>query len=402
MLYFKINETYPLFRYATCYWFTHIRKPKDVLDRLDLLDHILGVKGQKIPYWMKLLPLLLKLPNSPIPRTLPDIALTFDIPWLLELAVHRDLSKYGNIFSERFILKAPNKVMTLLLNHSKDWNLEVTTKAVKHVLADLEVEVLQVLLNNCREVKMTEEMVKVAVSCPNSEAALCLILDKRGKEVKITEEVLKAAARNHSRVLGVLLDRRGKEVEITEAVLRTAVRGWGNTVRIILNQRREEVKVTEEVMKDAANNYMHGVEILNLLLELRAAKFLVTDDVIKSAATSGCESNLVLLEKRCHANINTQHPSTCQLFYLAKSGILSPWRSTQVDVDIRDIHNRSLLSWSAQGGHASIVQLLLDRKVEFDVRCSVRYRPDTNYVGCVVWIFTYRGTTIEGWSRLHP
>jgi ferritin-like protein len=113
--------------------------------------------------------------------------------------------------------------------------------------------------------------------------------DCDGSEFSIQEIFVDAAKSNsHGReLLDLFLDRRGDKVMITRQVLQAAAgnRGSGNEIMaLLLNRRGDEVQITEEVVTVAARNGGSGKEIIALLLNRRGDEVKITEKVVKAAA----------------------------------------------------------------------------------------------------------------------
>jgi ankyrin repeat protein len=154
----------------------------------------------------------------------------------------------------------------------------------------LQYGTMGIILSRNPEVKVTEDVVKIAAGNKQSgEEILSLLLDRRQEEVRVTEEVVKAAAENEisgREILSLLLDGRA-QVLMTEG-LTAAIAGYANAIHITqLLERRLEVKVTETVVRAVAGNRWSGAEVMALLLDGRAEEVRVTEEVLKAAAGNG-------------------------------------------------------------------------------------------------------------------
>jgi ankyrin repeat protein len=146
-------------------------------------------------------------------------------------------------------------------------------------------------------------------------------------------------------------------------------------LRLLLDRRPDDVSTTDDVLRAAAGNFYEGSGMLNLLLDRHQGDTVkVTDGILRSAAASGCETNLRLLEQRCSADINESLLSTCELFHSVRTGDdknLSGLLATESNPDIRDYCHRSPLWWAVASGHVEVVQLLLNRHVDVNVQSSI-------------------------------
>lgn len=133
-------------------------------------------------------------------------------------------------------------------------------------------------------------------------------------KVQITEEVLKGAIENTHQgkeILAILFNKCGGEIQITEELIRAAVKNnyQGRQMIVFLLDRCESrMLITEQIIKDAAAKVLSrkaefdkygshigfagafqaqledSKELLELLLDRRAAEMRTTEGVIRTAA----------------------------------------------------------------------------------------------------------------------
>jgi ankyrin repeat protein len=228
--------------------------------------------------------------------------------------------------------------------------------------------VVSVLLTD-KAIQITDKVIEAAAANPESgKEVMMLLLDRRGDEIKITDEVVKIAAENWSsrEVMALLLDRRGDEVKITDEVVKAAAgnyRSGREVMMLLLDRRGDEVKITEKVVEAAAGNYGSGEEVMELLLDRCGDEVKITEKVLKAAAHGGQEGVLRLLNQRFAVDVSDWVP-IAQLYNASKTGdekVVQRLLSLGVDPNTKDYYGRTLLWWAASNGYASVVTLLLER-----------------------------------------
>ncbi|CAO2653033.1 Nn.00g024440.m01.CDS01 [Neocucurbitaria sp. VM-36] len=260
--------------------------------------------------------------------------------------------------------------------------------------------VINFLLKQCgKKIEVAVQVVAAAASNRwSGKEVINLLLRERGSEVKITWEVATAAAGNSwcgKELLDLLYEKRGKEVVM--AVVTSGAVATG----LLIDQRGSEDKVIEEVVMAAAGN-SDGGKLLRYLYEITDVK--ITDGVVESAATSGQEDTLQLLEGWAGAGIVSEKwKHVAQLCAAAKEGDTKTvrqlikkhvpldmkdirgttplWHAARerhldvlrvllatnaVDVNAQSIAKRTPLFWPAAGGHVEVVKLLLDHGARQD------------------------------------
>jgi len=177
--------------------------------------------------------------------------------------------------------------------------------ALKTFIESSRTKHIALLRERGQEVKITEEIVEVAVQNKSSGKVMELLLQQGGEAVKITEgAVVQLARLFDAKIMELLLQQGGEEVKITEAVVIAAAQNQRNgkeVVKLLLQQGREEVKITEAVVKAAAQNQRNGKEVVKLLLQQRGEKVIITEELVEAAGQnekSGKEVAELLLQHR--------------------------------------------------------------------------------------------------------
>ena len=182
-----LRQNFPLFEYAANDWYSHIETAADIISSAplqDLLKEIISPNNLKAHRWMKEHS---RMDFASFPLAVSGVAIHFDIGWLAELLLNRELCDI-----------------------SDDFEKDCLSEAVRY-----EGAVLEVLLKHERSMvsSVTGKMVEVLARGHHCEM-MTLLLDRRGADVQITEEVVKAAAGNGESGKGIitlLLDRCGAD-----------------------------------------------------------------------------------------------------------------------------------------------------------------------------------------------
>ncbi|KAH8679043.1 hypothetical protein BGZ60DRAFT_513281 [Tricladium varicosporioides] len=197
--------------------------------------------------------------------------------------------------------KESGKDIIELLLHKE--TIQIADGAVVAIAKQFDAKVLRLLLDVCRDIKIAEEIVKVAASeLRNGKEMIIALLDKRANDFKITKEIVQIIAGSFDEeVMRLLLDQRGDDVKITEEVVKAAVGNDGSgesVMRLLLDQRGDNVEITEEVVKAAVGNGRSGESVMRLLLDQRGDDVKITDEVVKAAARNDESVMRLLLDQR--------------------------------------------------------------------------------------------------------
>ena len=80
--------------------------------------------------------------------------------------------------------------------------------------------------------------------------------------------------------------------------------------------------ISEEVVKAAAGNEENGKEVMTLLLEQRGADVMITEGVVKAAATCGQDGVLKIIEENFKISLSKKEWSIAQFYNAAKFGYI--------------------------------------------------------------------------------
>ncbi len=313
---YRLQQNFPLFKYAATHWYSHIETAADIVSSAplqDLLKKIISPNTPKARLWMNEHS---GTPFNSFPRRISEVAIHFDIGWLAELLLNRELCDISDDFDEDCLSEVVfyhGAVLEVLLKHERGMVLSVTGSIVEDIASRCHCGMMTLLLDRRgADVLITEGVVKAAAdNWKWGKEVMTILLDRREADIQITEGVLKVAAGNQQsgiEVMTLLLDRCGADIQITEKVLEVAA---GNPssgkemMTLLLDRREADVQITEEVLTAAAENRTSDKEMMILLLDRRGADFKITEEVLKAAArnwTSGKEVMTLLLD-RCGADI---------------------------------------------------------------------------------------------------
>ncbi|KAI1121465.1 hypothetical protein F5Y10DRAFT_101072 [Nemania abortiva] len=244
------------------------------------------------------------------PRSIETAPGTWDWDW----SDQKDLA-----YQER------QKIMGLLLDGRAA--MDTTEELIKAVIAEVDENLVKVLLDKGDEVKISEGIVRAAAGNRRGKAIIELFLDRRGNEIEITEQVIQAAVENQFartqgnlspsgagrenqftpdvgegvRILRLLLDRRREEAQITEGVVRAAASNasyGGEIFKLLLDRKGEEMRITEDIVRAAARNMKCGRDIIELLLDRRGEEIRITEDIVIAATKGSGRTVELLLDRR--------------------------------------------------------------------------------------------------------
>lgn len=122
------------------------------------------------------------------------------------------------------------------------------------------------------------------------------------------------------------------------------------------------IAIEEEVVKAAAGNWQSGKEVMALLLEQRGADVVITEKVVKAAATSGQEGVLQTIEDHFKISLSKQEWSIAQFYNAAKAGnedTIQKLMGEGAEPDLKNPRHVFPLWVAATNGHLKVVQILL-------------------------------------------
>ena len=222
---------------------------------------------------------------------------------IIELLKREEDDKFTEKDIIYFAGSLDEKAMSFLYE-TQGYEIKITENILKAAVSNTDGSkiALRFLKERAGECEITEGVV-IAAAGNGHPSVMKYLLQNRGNEVKITEQVVIAAAGNMMiNVMHLLLEERGEEVKITEAVVKATVENhfgrW--IIGLLFRQRGEEITITQEILIAAARNDMDGDEIVRLLVEHRGYELRITPEVLNSAARSakGHKTIRYLLDKR--------------------------------------------------------------------------------------------------------
>ncbi|KAL4947373.1 hypothetical protein BDW69DRAFT_190256 [Aspergillus filifer] len=179
------------------------------------------------------------------------------------------------------------QLLSLLLD-SAALNVPISDQALQTIIrrSDNAVEAMGLLLYQRNEIRLTEEMVRLAAANKRAGSQLIKVFDQHlGNRFPITEKVVKAAAGNGYQgldILAYLLERWGHQLPITESIVIAAIQNLYCQQMIHLLQEKHCVPVTARVIEVAACS-TEATSLLTMLLPQDGAESLVTPAVVSAA-----------------------------------------------------------------------------------------------------------------------
>ncbi|KAL9023952.1 MAG: hypothetical protein Q9196_006863, partial [Gyalolechia fulgens] len=286
-----LKRNFPFFKYAATYWYSHIETAADFRGHLpfqDFLKEIVPPVSYKAQVWMYE---HYFLPSSRLSRV-SEVAIEFDLAWLAELLLNKELCGIVDNFEPDCLSRAAERggvVLEVLLKHERCMEFTITDAIVRAIAKSHRCTTMTLLLDRREtDVQITEGVVQAAaLNRRSGKEIMTLLLDRRGADIQITEEVVLAAAMNTgsgTEIIALLLHRGGADNQITEEVLRLAARNSNEEIiTLLLNQRGADIQITEEVVRAAAGNFS-SEETITLLLDRRGADIEITEEVVRAAA----------------------------------------------------------------------------------------------------------------------
>ena len=177
---------------------------------------------------------------------------------------------------------------------NKRWSRKEELKSRAEIAIKLDIGWLAKIMLGGATILVPEERIPIShlakAAAEGSEIMDVLVEFCKRHSSSITTNVLKAAAENWIgglEVMELLLDRLGADIPITADVVKAAAENWGSGFRImelLLDRRGADIPITAGVVKAAAENQGRGLQIMELLLDRRGANIPITADVVKAAA----------------------------------------------------------------------------------------------------------------------
>jgi hypothetical protein len=226
--------------------------------------------------------------------------------------------------------------------------------------------ILDLLLRwRTEDIPIKQEVVFALTGNILGHSMITSLLDQQAAKFEVVSEVVELIAGNFG--LGafkLLLDRRGADIQITEQVLKlVALHHDSEAMAWLLQHRGKDIQITEEIIVAGAGN--NKSDMLELLLDQAGTDYQVTKEVVWAAATSGNEESLLLVEQRWRSEVRDK--TLCmvnQLFRAAKCQdevMLSELLKNDINLNVRDMSNRSPLFWTVCNTHYPTTNMLLEK-----------------------------------------
>ena len=199
-------------------------------------------------------------------------------------------------------------------------------------------------------------------------ASLARLFMLNKPRLEITQEVVVAAAGNYygKEVMALLLDRRGDEVQITQEVI-VAAAGNDDGGRVVeYLHERTPIDITDNVIRSAATS---GQESTLCLFDQWAEDSIVAKNWFDiahlcAAAKEGNTKTVLELTERGVPPDKQDNLGRTPLWHAAANGHAATVRAllatNEVDINATSVSKRTPLFWPAAHGYVEVVKLLLN------------------------------------------
>jgi hypothetical protein len=293
----KYFDQYPFLKYASKYWYQHIRTPDQTLSFSEDLRKILDPTNYRTRIWCLMAFGRAKTSRNLTPRA--EIAIDLDLGWLAKTMLLDATTLPEDRFPVGSMAKAAangSEVIRVLVEFGTPYSSGITTGVLRAAARNMRSgkEVTELLLKHCAlDISVTPDI--VAIAAGNSKTGFQitkLLLDRYGAEISITEDIVAAAAGNSTsgfQITELLLDRYGAEIPITPDIINAAVRNGESGFQItelLLHRYGAEISITADIVAAAASNSTSGFQITELLLDRYGAEICITADIVAAAAAA--------------------------------------------------------------------------------------------------------------------
>ncbi|GLB11572.1 hypothetical protein AtubIFM57258_008442 [Aspergillus tubingensis] len=189
--------------------------------------------------------------------------------------------------------KSGHMLISWLLDRTEKIGVKITEMLIVAALGNQSrgEEIIHLLLNKCdADLKLIPTSMRVLSASRNIDA-MSAILKRWVNDVVLDEECLDAFVRGKKDAMELLLQERGEEVQVTRNVLITAASSANDpqTVRLLLERRKPRTEINREVLLAAAENKSKGSAIMDVLLDECGQDTIIDEEVIQKIAENGYE-----------------------------------------------------------------------------------------------------------------
>jgi ankyrin repeat protein len=341
-------EKFPFLGYAQRCWHLHIESTADITNSDGLQDLLVRLIAPiQLETWSYRIELLRSLDYRIwaqgslrdgeaefSPSLASDIALHYDIGWMVKLILDRSIAGLPNDFSKDYLSRAARGrgcVLRALLEHESSVIFPLESQMIRFVAKNRDDTVFELLLRKRgQDVRIDSDVAAAAAANPHHAIEIMeLLLQNGGDGIRFTSDLLEIAARNENsgkRLLELLFDQKGHEVHITNRVLEAAAGNYSSgdsILELLVRKMGEKTKITQNVVKVASGNWWSGNEerqneahvtatalaatakddidggtILALPSndqQQHTARLCITDDIVRAAANN-CECGLNIMK----------------------------------------------------------------------------------------------------------
>lgn len=172
------------------------------------------------------------------------------------------------------------EILMLLLN-KQEKAFRCTESIVAILAKEFDEKILEQFLGRESKLRITEAILKSIVQNKKAKDIIQRPLSLHGEDVYITQDVFKAAAGTESgnKAMVSLLDQWSKSAEITEETIALIATNFDEKVMETLLHRRNDFCISEGVLKAASENSRFK-EVMAVILDLRERDVQITEEVL--------------------------------------------------------------------------------------------------------------------------
>ncbi|KAI2824605.1 hypothetical protein CBS115989_562 [Aspergillus niger] len=218
------------------------------------------------------------------------LANMLDLLW--DKGALRDRSRASHRIIDSFLVESAahnvisgHIVISCFLDRKEKMGVKITEKLLKAVLENgiCGEKIMHLLLSKCdADIKLTPSLMRDLMKTTNSDAAIA-VLKRRMNDFVLDEQCVGAFARGEKEAMELLLRERGEEIQVTRNVLITTAKSTCDpqTFRLLLSRRDTGAAIDKEVLLAAAGNRLIGSEIMEVLLDECGQDTVIDGEIIQ-------------------------------------------------------------------------------------------------------------------------
>jgi Cdc6-like AAA superfamily ATPase len=136
-----------------------------------------------------------------------------------------------------------------------------------------QISILKILLERVpRHQQINQDVIKAAAgNIMNGDKVMAFLLDQYEHQIRITNDMIKVVSQNRSYgklIIRLLLERCKDQIQLNTHIVSTVIENFDVlAVTFLLKQCEGHFQINEGIIEAAAQNYLHGNEIMTLMLE---------------------------------------------------------------------------------------------------------------------------------------